>query len=43
MKDGVLILNTARGPLIAEKDLREALDAGKVGGAALDCGFQGAH
>ena len=36
MKDGVLILNTARGPLIVEKDLREALDAGKVGGAALD-------
>ncbi len=36
MKEGVLILNTARGPLIVEKDLREALDAGKVGGAALD-------
>lgn len=36
MKDGVLILNTARGPLIVEKDLREALDSGKVGGAALD-------
>ena len=36
MKDGVLILNTARGPLIVEEDLREALDSGKVGGAAMD-------
>lgn len=36
MKDGVLILNTARGPLIVEKDLRKALDSGKVGGAAVD-------
>ena len=36
MKDGVLIINTARGPLIVESDLREALDSGKVGGAALD-------
>lgn len=36
MKDGVLIINTARGPLIVESDLREALESGKVGGAALD-------
>ena len=36
MKDGVLIINTARGELIVEKDLRDAVDAGKVGGAAVD-------
>lgn len=36
MKPGVLILNTARGPLIVEEDLRQALESGKVGGAAVD-------
>lgn len=36
MKDGVLILNTARGLLINEKDLAEALQSGKVAGAAVD-------
>ncbi len=36
MKDGVLIINNSRGPLIAEKDLAEALESGKVGGAAVD-------
>lgn len=36
MKDGVMIINNSRGPLIVEKDLREALDSGKVAGAALD-------
>ena len=36
MKDGVLIINTARGEVIVEKDLRDAVDAGKVGGAAVD-------
>jgi D-3-phosphoglycerate dehydrogenase len=36
MKAGVLIVNTARGPLIDEPALIAALDAGKVGGAALD-------
>jgi D-3-phosphoglycerate dehydrogenase / 2-oxoglutarate reductase len=35
-KDGVRILNVARGPLIVEEDLQAALDSGKVGGAALD-------
>jgi D-3-phosphoglycerate dehydrogenase len=35
-KDGVRILNVARGPLVVEEDLRAALDSGKVGGAALD-------
>lgn len=36
MKDGVIILNNSRGPLIVEKDLWEALDSGKVGAAGLD-------
>ncbi|MDO5415856.1 MAG: D-2-hydroxyacid dehydrogenase [Lachnospiraceae bacterium] len=36
MKDGVFLINTARGPLIVEKDLKEALACGKVGGAAVD-------
>ena len=36
MKDGVMIINTARGPLVVEKDLKEALSSGKVAGAAVD-------
>lgn len=36
MKDGVFIINTARGALINEADLIEALKSGKVGGAGLD-------
>jgi len=36
MKQGVLIVNTARGPLIDEEALAHALDTGRVGGAALD-------
>jgi D-3-phosphoglycerate dehydrogenase len=35
-KDGVRILNVARGPLLVDEDLKAALDSGKVGGAALD-------
>ena len=36
MKDGVMIINTSRGPLIVEEDLAEALNNGKVAGAAVD-------
>lgn len=36
MKDGVMLINTARGPLIAEEDLRAALESGKVAAAGLD-------
>ena len=36
MKDGVRIVNCARGGLIVESDLLEALNSGKVAGAALD-------
>src|SRR5437588_5251520 len=35
-KDGVRVLNVARGPLVVEEDLQAALDSGKVAGAALD-------
>lgn len=36
MKDGVYIINDSRGQLINEADLRDALNSGKVGGAAVD-------
>ena len=36
MKDGVLIVNNARGQLVNEADLAAALEVGKVAGAALD-------
>lgn len=36
MKDGVIIINTSRGPLIVEEDLVEALNKGKVYAAAVD-------
>lgn len=36
MKDTAIIVNTARGPLINEKDLIEALDNNEIGGAGLD-------
>jgi D-3-phosphoglycerate dehydrogenase len=36
MRDGVRILNVARGGLVDDAALKEALDSGKVAGAALD-------
>jgi len=36
MKDGVRVVNCARGELVDDAALKDALDAGKVAGAALD-------
>ena len=36
MKDGVMIINCARGGIVDEADLNQALQSGKVAGAALD-------
>lgn len=36
MKEGVFIVNTARGQLIVEEDLKNALNSGKVAGVAID-------
>jgi D-3-phosphoglycerate dehydrogenase / 2-oxoglutarate reductase len=36
MRDGVRVLNVARGELVVDADLQAALESGKVAGAALD-------
>ena len=36
MKNGAYIINTSRGPLVEENHLKNALNSGKLAGAALD-------
>ncbi|MDR1942879.1 MAG: hypothetical protein LBQ04_02005 [Endomicrobium sp.] len=36
MKDGVRIINCARGPIVNEKDLSDSIKSGKVAGSAID-------
>lgn len=36
MKDGVMIINTSRGPLVVEEDMVNVLESGKVAGFATE-------
>ena len=36
MKSTALLINTARGPIVNQNDLKRALTEGKIAGAALD-------
>jgi len=36
MKPGVLLVNTARGPIVSEPAMIKALESGKLGGVGLD-------